>query len=694
MARLRPSLVLGVVAAVCVPAAAVAGPAAAQPSPGAGAARAAAPTSPGRHIGPQQGRLLGGKATTGPSLASADIPTRGIGAPTQLLVSDAGGTTTVTLDGAYNPQGARRTTTRTHAAAGPAGDAIAYTRTSDGATVTESTYGNHAVTYPSTDEPIAWGPLGDGFVRHTDGRYVLQFTNPAAVEPIDVPAGATDPVVSPYGMQVVVRVPTAGGHDLAGVNAPFSGAALAADYTVPSLGLAGYDPGAPAIAQAPGGSVYDDTALTYIAFVGASASTPAGTRHLFVDHQGGPVRTNGGYGVDVVDVIGAGYDCDVAAPAFSPDGTRLAYVRSPNADCTNPEVRVVTAGADGRFAAGSTSKLLFTTAGTTATAPTSLSWVANNPRAYRVRVDGPNRYATAANTMGFWDAGGAATAVITSGNNFPDALTGGPLAARLGGPVLLTGSASLHPAALEALNYGVPKGSDVYILGGTTAVSSQVWFDVRDAGYTPIRIEGPNRYAVAVKVAQKLDAIRGRLPDAAFVAGGSAFPDALVAGPPAALNDAPVLLSNGPVLPDVVKDYLGSLSSDADLYGIGGLGAEALSQDPRAVPVSGDNRYIVAANVAQTFFPWSYIGGIADGRNWPDAASGGALMAGFLEPVLLTNGRDTLPAPTEERLFQTRASADALIAFGGTTAVPADAYAAAASAAGRQTSYYGLDTQP
>ena len=108
--------------------------------------------------------------------------------------------------------------------------------------------------------------------------------------------------------------------------------------------------------------------------------------------------------------------------------------------------------------------------------------------------------------------------------------------------------------------------------------------------------------------------------------------------------------------------------------------------------VGGATRYDVAGNVAQRFFAgWGRVLALADGRNWPDAASGGTLMANWRQPVLLTNGTTTLPAATRNQALQTRESIDVVLGFGGPVSIPQGALTAARTAAGDQTTYFGPD---
>lgn len=687
MPHLRHPLALGLAAALVLPLASGAAPALADPvdSP-APSATEDDRTAAGVEELRQARELSGAEAAA----------TTGIGAATAINVSDGVRSWRVTVDATGAKGTTTVDTTRTDVVVAPGGDAFAYTPTSGTPrTVVRAIGASDTTEYAASDEPVAWGPLGDGFVQLVGGEYVAQETNPGmAAIPLDAPAGASAPAVTPYGGSVVMRVPAAGaGTDLAVVPNPLSGTE-STTTTVP-LGLDQYSPGAPAAAQEPGAGVFfDNDGSTYVAFVGDVPGSNPAQRRLFVDHQDGdPANATGGYGAPVA-VADAGSSCDVAAPAFTPDRGLLAFVRSTASDCSAFEVRVVKVGGDGRFAAGSSSTLLWSSA-TGAPAPTVLSWQPKNPRAFSLRVSGNDRYQVAANvSASFYETGSADGVVLAGGVAYADALTGGPLAVHQNGPTLLTPAAKLHPWALNELLRVLAPGGTVYILGGTMSVSTAVQDEIEDYGITVRRLGGKTRYDVAVNVATELDGLRGAKPRAAFVSSGSAFADALVAGPPAALFDGPILLSNGPNLPAVTKTYLDSLADDADIFAVGGAGASSVVGDPRTEVVSGATRYDVAGNVAQRFFGYTYISGIADGRNWPDAASGGTFMAGLLEPILLTNGSSTLPSATSRYLLQSRASADHVVAFGGPSSIPSASFSAAIDAAGTQTTYYGPDTQP
>ena len=85
------------------------------------------------------------------------------------------------------------------------------------------------------------------------------------------------------------------------------------------------------------------------------------------------------------------------------------------------------------------------------------------------RWSGADRYATAASISSNTYPLGATTAYLASGENYPDALAGAPVAARAGAPLLLTGRDCV-PASTRAelTRLGA---TNIVVLGGTSAVS-------------------------------------------------------------------------------------------------------------------------------------------------------------------------------------------------------------------------------
>ena len=154
------------------------------------------------------------------------------------------------------------------------------------------------------------------------------------------------------------------------------------------------------------------------------------------------------------------------------------------------------------------------------------------------RQAGADRYSTAAAVSAGHFGPGAPVAFVATGEDFPDALAGGPAAATLGGPVLLTAKDKLPAATVAELRRLRPKR--IVVLGGEAAVSPSVQAAL--AGYTSgetTRLSGPDRYSTAAAVSRHV--FEPGAP-VAHIATGQDFPDALAGGVAAALTNGPVLL--------------------------------------------------------------------------------------------------------------------------------------------------------
>lgn len=187
-----------------------------------------------------------------------------------------------------------------------------------------------------------------------------------------------------------------------------------------------------------------------------------------------------------------------------------------------------------------------------------------------VRWSGANRFETAAaisrNTFG----AGVPVAYVATGRSFPDALAGGGVAGRAGGPILLVEPNGI-PAATAAELRRLQPGR-IVVLGGPGPVSDGVLHALVDfaTSGSATRLAGPDRYATAVAISQSAYGAGGS--DAVFVATGTNFPDGLAGGPIAALVPGPLLLVSPTSLPGVVGTELQRLDADT-VYVIGGAGA-------------------------------------------------------------------------------------------------------------------------
>ncbi len=151
------------------------------------------------------------------------------------------------------------------------------------------------------------------------------------------------------------------------------------------------------------------------------------------------------------------------------------------------------------------------------------------------RIGGTDRYAVAAGVAARVPA---KQVVVASGELFSDALSAGPLAAQFGGPLLLVRSGELPTATADALRVLAP--DSVIVVGGPATVSDSVLAEIQAiTGAQTTRVGGADRYEVAANVTRQFFA----QADAAVLASGLVFPDALSGTPLAHAYGAPILLS-------------------------------------------------------------------------------------------------------------------------------------------------------
>lgn len=304
------------------------------------------------------------------------------------------------------------------------------------------------------------------------------------------------------------------------------------------------------------------------------------------------------------------------------------------------------------------------------------------------RWSGADRYQTA---VAAWeevrDGDGYSWAVITTGEDFPDALSASALAGAVEGPLLLTRSGALPPSVSDALSDWGVRG--VYIVGGPTAVGTAVSEELADLGYDVRRVAGADRYETAALVAREVTSIRTPHMDerAAFIARGDLFPDALAASPWAYVRRIPVLLTRPSALPEVTTDAITDLSMRF-MYVCGAesaVSADVFDEldvlDGGATPtrMGGADRYETAREITGEAIRLGDLRcgllGIATGERFPDGLAAGAACGSLGQGLVLTAGGH-LPVPAAALITEKRERIQRPVVLGGTAAVD-DAVAAA-----------------
>ena len=276
--------------------------------------------------------------------------------------------------------------------------------------------------------------------------------------------------------------------------------------------------------------------------------------------------------------------------------------------------------------------------------------------------------------------GSAGGVVLCRSDFYTDCLVGGPLAADINGPLLITPGASesiaIDPRVDAEIERVLPVGGPVYILGGVLALSPNIDATLGGQGYNVIREAGINEYATAVDVAEA----EGN-PSTIFEATGLSFYDALSAVPAAIKAHAAILLTDGSR--ETLETYVYLLSVPGDIrYAIGGPEAAA-GADPYANAIYGQDLFGTSAAVASTFFPGASMYGVATAADFADALGGGVFMAtgGRSGPLLLVNSNAPLPAAILPYLASLAVGAQGYV-FGGPLAVAASVLGALQSAVG------------
>lgn len=451
--------------------------------------------------------------------------------------------------------------------------------------------------------------------------------------------------------------------------------------------------------------VYDPAAKTVkrvLTNAEQPAYSPDGTQLAFVrkDTDGRfQVFTANADGTDVKQVTtGAGYALN---PSWSPTGTRIVFDAHTTADSadvhTTQYVDLATGG-------------LTTVPGTPQGSNPSWQPLRKNATA---RIWGSDTYATtvAASRWTWNKVGGdvpglmdAKAAVLTNRDNAEYSLGAPALAGKKQGPVLTTPKTGLSAAVKSELKRVLKKGANVYLVGGTSILSNSVVSQLKTLGYVPKRVSGADRYATSVAVTKTV----ATKPTYVFLTSGADAYGSLAASAAAGADGTGsaggVVLSNGKKLTASVKSYLNGLDPKKTMVITVGADAKyalthtAFSKWPSSYsyyPIAGATKEALSVNIAK--FWWSAPSNVAlaYSGSWRDGLSAAGAMNIF-GPVLWTN-RPALSNDTKNYLLRESASVNSAVAFGTTGAVTADALntsGAAISASASQfvyTAYYNGD---
>jgi cell wall-associated NlpC family hydrolase len=278
------------------------------------------------------------------------------------------------------------------------------------------------------------------------------------------------------------------------------------------------------------------------------------------------------------------------------------------------------------------------------------------------RLAGVDRYATSiAISKNGWDQ--ATNVIISTGSNFPDALSASALSKSKDAPIILISKDSISAKAiaeLKRLNV-----SNAYLIGGTGVISTSVENQLKSLNISIIRFAGTDRYDTSKQIANYMGVNSGII-----VATGADFPDALSVAPISAMKSMPILLSQKSGLDANMSAFIKSKNIPVS-YIIGGTGVLDASIDrslPNSKRLSGNDRFGTNLSINNNFasnlsFNTVYL---ATGLDFPDALSGSALAAKNNAPIILT---DKALISTEIINFMKNNNVKHVVILGGTGVV-------------------------
>jgi len=189
------------------------------------------------------------------------------------------------------------------------------------------------------------------------------------------------------------------------------------------------------------------------------------------------------------------------------------------------------------------------------------------------RIAGNNRYETAVKIAGYiYNYSVVSSVFVTSGENFPDALTSAVPAHKNTSPLVLTKKDYL-PEAISTYLGELTNLNTIYVIGGEDTISQEVLRKLRRLASSVIRISGEDRYETATKVAENFFSNPSRL----IISRGDEFPDALSGGALAIKKDAPILLTYPQSLSEKTSRYIKEefiyTKDQSEIYLLGGKSA-------------------------------------------------------------------------------------------------------------------------
>ncbi|MBW3561031.1 MAG: cell wall-binding repeat-containing protein [Actinobacteria bacterium] len=291
------------------------------------------------------------------------------------------------------------------------------------------------------------------------------------------------------------------------------------------------------------------------------------------------------------------------------------------------------------------------------------------------RDGGEDRIATSVELALDTYPSGADTVVIARAFGYADALAGGPLAADLDAPILLSHTDELPQEVILAIDQ--LGATDAVMLGETEALSEAVRATLEDdLGLNVTRVGGDTRFHTAADIARILGGDEVYVTEGVDPDPSRGWPDAVSVSPLASFQQRPILLVSTETLPDATAAVLDGRSATI----IGGEVAvseqveEAIDDATgKAVArIAGEDRYrtsLAVSRVARDAGMDPATSWVATGEKFPDALAAGPAIA-VRGGVLILVASSGVPSATADYVHEVNLVLDGFHLVGGEVVIP------------------------
>ncbi|HGG0418385.1 TPA: cell wall-binding repeat-containing protein [Clostridium sporogenes] len=261
------------------------------------------------------------------------------------------------------------------------------------------------------------------------------------------------------------------------------------------------------------------------------------------------------------------------------------------------------------------------------------------------KVQGNDRYETAANVAKTNWKDGAENVIIASGNGYADSLSASVLAKKLNAPIILTTAGELNSNAKSALETLKPK--NVYVIGGNASVAQSVRDGLKKQ-YTVTELGGQTRFETNIAVANHLvDKLGVKAENVMVVNGKDGFSDALSAAPVAAAKEQVLLIvGKDASTADLAADFVKKHNSKVTVIGTEGVVPTAVYNKLGASERvnGGADRFDTNLKIMEHFKLNAdniYVANATDGqKGYADALVASALAGKNGAPLVLIDTKD------------------------------------------------------